>query len=311
MIIAQTLPTPDGRHRYLSGRHLEEPLPERVRDNDVLQKNLNLARRISAFVNRHIFFIPNYPRRYQYSPSPEDAMRYISIWFDRDLCQDRMGKTIDKQLDAWFRKHLGQCGEMIFIGFHYFKDRIAQLEPVTIQNGNHCFLVLGRDPTTPLERPSEWNQEAVICDPWTGSCFPASLHAQHLLASTSIGCTEDFYTLVEPWIENATRQLIPCPLDQPSADQIESVRKKYISNPDATPFYDFYDPIPDNFDNRTVIHNPYGPLAPPLQPLLRSPSFPHDTPTPGAFERILTVFRRIKQIVALFLSFLRGALLSH
>ena len=239
-------------------------------------------------------------------------MHYISTWLNRDLLQDRIGKTPDKQLDAWFRKHLGQCGEMIFVGFCFFKDRIAQIEPVTIENGNHCFLVLGRDPTTSLENPSEWNTEAVICDPWTGSCFPASLHEQHLLASTDINHTEDFYTLVEPW-RNATRRLIPCKLSEPSIAAIEEVRTKYLTSPDARPFFLFPDPKEDNDENQIRINNPYAPPATPKQPSMTqiqtkpSPTrYYNAIPRNHILQRVLTLFERLRQMILFIFAWSRS-----
>jgi hypothetical protein len=59
----------------------------------------------------------------------------------------------------------GNCQEMAAVAFLFLLEK--KILPLEIVNTpNHTFVVLGRDPATPIHDPELWNEEALICDPW-------------------------------------------------------------------------------------------------------------------------------------------------
>lgn len=192
----------------------------------------------------HIFLVPNFPRC---RTDDLSKLKQIADDLGYDLEQDRMGKNKDRMFEACFRKHVGQCGEMAIIGLVAAKKALFTEQPIAaetnvemyrIEEGNHVFLVFGRDPKTNPENPDEWNSEAVICDSWSGSFFPASLHNRFLLRC-ALKKTETYHTLVAPW--TSPKEGPSCRLHLYSEKELEAllptdamiseVRKKYM-NPD-------------------------------------------------------------------------------
>lgn len=58
----------------------------------------------------------------------------------------------------------GNCQEMAAIAFLFLMGKVAPIEIVFIPT--HTFVVIGRSPSTPIDNPSNWNNDVVICDPW-------------------------------------------------------------------------------------------------------------------------------------------------
>lgn len=59
----------------------------------------------------------------------------------------------------------GNCQEMAAAAFLFLMEKaIAPIELVSIPT--HTFIVIGRNPESPITNPTLWNNDAVICDPW-------------------------------------------------------------------------------------------------------------------------------------------------
>ncbi|MEI8301614.1 MAG: hypothetical protein WCG10_08425 [Chlamydiota bacterium] len=119
---------------------------------------------------------------------------------------------------------IGNCFEMACVGYEYVRGAFPdkKVELVQIVNGDHLFLVIGsedfktsdrgsgavdavvtfinrwvfkKDQTVELDYTS-WKSDVVVCDPWSGSCYPASKIKQYLM---------DYYG-----VERPLGRAIPC-----------------------------------------------------------------------------------------------------
>lgn len=72
-------------------------------------------------------------------------------------------------------KKYGNCGELARLAFDYIVDKYPNIraEIFEITNGDHCFLVLGRNPLSDPNRPETWGENAYICDPLEGQVYKA------------------------------------------------------------------------------------------------------------------------------------------
>lgn len=70
---------------------------------------------------------------------------------------------------------VGNCHEQAVVAYIYLKQEknIRKIETFRIINGDHIFVVIGRDPLSEIANPLTWGKVAVVCDPWLGSYFPA------------------------------------------------------------------------------------------------------------------------------------------
>lgn len=66
----------------------------------------------------------------------------------------------------------GNCGEQTAIAFFYLYDRkIGPLEYINRTQADHSFVVIGRLADSPLDKPLEWGDDCVICDPWAREVY--------------------------------------------------------------------------------------------------------------------------------------------
>jgi hypothetical protein len=70
----------------------------------------------------------------------------------------------------------GNCGEQSAMAFVYLRDiaRVFPLDWMQIGDFAHAFVVLGRYSETCESDVTDWNSEAVICDPYQRESGPAS-----------------------------------------------------------------------------------------------------------------------------------------
>lgn len=69
----------------------------------------------------------------------------------------------------------GNCGEQAAIAFCWLIDRGFRPADYMIRvNADHAFVVIGRKVTGSSNDPKSWGADAVVCDPWDGSSYPAS-----------------------------------------------------------------------------------------------------------------------------------------
>lgn len=69
---------------------------------------------------------------------------------------------------------MGNCAEHARVAYDYLrKTSTSRVEVITDFANDHSFIVIGRDPKSPLNNPEAWGSSAVICDSWARECFPA------------------------------------------------------------------------------------------------------------------------------------------
>ncbi|GEM_PF-2230236 len=141
--------------------------------NSLMSEHIELGKKIIAFVNERIFYSANYPNRRKDSPSLPDLERMLGF-----IRAD--GIDLEESLDRAAKLHVGNCVEMAEIGFRYPKTGGVRIEKAEIDNGDHWFLIIGRNLSSDPRMIASWDPETVICDPWASACFPANLH-KHLL----------------------------------------------------------------------------------------------------------------------------------
>ena len=71
---------------------------------------------------------------------------------------------------------VGNCGEYASLVMnHLRKQAITQAEYFYIIDGDHAFVVIGRQENSNPEDPDTWGPDAVICDAWLDQIYPASM----------------------------------------------------------------------------------------------------------------------------------------
>lgn len=82
-------------------------------------------------------------------------------------------------MEIWSRDglrfHCGNCGVQSAVAFVRLRDhwKVFPLDWIQVKQGDHGFVVVGRDGTTNAADPASWNDEAVVCDPWKNLVQPA------------------------------------------------------------------------------------------------------------------------------------------
>lgn len=135
-----------------------------------LRKSMETARKIIHFCNLNVPYSSNFVRR---NPVFREG--------DQNLIQ-----SILDQLDGLYwssaypgEKGVGNCQTLSEYGFNYAVDVLRKEDPdlrvemAYIERGDHVFLVINRVASVPIEYYAGWGPEAVICDPWSGSYYPA------------------------------------------------------------------------------------------------------------------------------------------
>lgn len=89
---------------------------------------------------------------------------------------DEMLDYFDRTVRAVKKYSLGNCSEFAFLALEYVVEHEPNVnaEIFQIENGDHEFLVLGRDPNSNPANPLTWGENAYICDPWSNRVFKAS-----------------------------------------------------------------------------------------------------------------------------------------
>jgi hypothetical protein len=212
--VAEEIPCPfndpvKGPVYFLTGRVQKIPL-ENI--SEALRRNLDLGKEIIRYTQEHIPYSQNHLRRVLFSsikildqnPEIEKQLKGIEKIADSILDKIREDDEERGNLDAFSEDlhfcelvksgGVGNCDEMSLFGLLYAqneKNVDALIKLASIELGDHQFLII--DP--PLKSPFCW-EDSVICDPWSGSCFPAIKVNEHLRGYT--GFAENLYPIVFP-----------------------------------------------------------------------------------------------------------------
>lgn len=166
-----------------------------IAEKPELKENLEIACEIVNRVRKMILRSPTHPLITQVTEEqPFDEKKLSELHKqNRDIREKtkEMVKQISTEIKNERKKHktelnirakaiienkIGTCEEFAFLSLKYL-THIApnkQGELFNILEGDHVFLVIGRDPKTDIKDFNTWNKNAVVCDAWSGEVFLAS-----------------------------------------------------------------------------------------------------------------------------------------
>ncbi|MBN9231757.1 MAG: hypothetical protein BGO90_14945 [Legionella sp. 40-6] len=165
--------------------------------------------------------------------SAQRAAIHSSIRTVRDNALESMGYFDEEDMITWFydrvtqfrKLSLGNCHELAIMALDYVlnlpKKNVIRAEIFHIQNGDHVFLVIGRDELSIASSPETWGEQAYICDPWANKVYPAREYL------TQLG--DFFRCLTEDGLINAS-----CPFD-PETQSLEPIAEHNSSVLDQAP----------------------------------------------------------------------------
>lgn len=122
--------------------------------------------------------------------SEEEKDFYRELFGKKDIREfDKVDKNplfdIENKILQIDKYSAGNCHEFQYIMLYYCAINNIPAEGFSLNNIDHCAVVLWRDPTSDPTKPETWsknknnedkNEEkiALICDPWMGTFFPVS-----------------------------------------------------------------------------------------------------------------------------------------
>jgi hypothetical protein len=169
----------------LDGEVLEIPLEENLQHDPHLQSNLFIGKTILEHVQKTVLYSTNHMQRYVaiLKKDPQDKPP-LDPTLLKDVLSTLHKKRSDMQSIATTplstptlkEDSVGNCGEMAVLGQKYGKTLFPDqfIQRVSIKPGDHSFLVIGLPPEINIESYKSWPKSVVICDPWSGACYPAS-----------------------------------------------------------------------------------------------------------------------------------------
>lgn len=162
----------------LRGQVKQVALSSSERQQKGLCKNLELAKKINAYVLEKIPYSENFPNRTEPCWLSDHALsETLQLIRSCDRMEERLKKAELYQV--------GNCKEMAYMGMTYPGIEKTSIEPFRIEHADHGFLVLGRK--SKKMQPDAWGPDAVICDPWSNSYFPATKFKHHLFSYQGAG----------------------------------------------------------------------------------------------------------------------------
>lgn len=148
--------------------------------------NINTSQKIVEYAQKVVLFSPTYPSRSKIiqefinSTSANEVNLYLENIGDNFAEIKSKCGIHPAQRAQIFRA--GNCSEMASIGLEFAKSKhlTDNIEKFCIFEGDHVFLVIGRDLESDPSDYKSWGENAVVCDPWSGAYYPATLLEEHL-----------------------------------------------------------------------------------------------------------------------------------
>ncbi len=181
-----------------TSEHLEQKKAIKLSEG-VESEVLRAAHKAIKKSNKMGFLSDNNLARMQIFPGPskEQLEEYLIIWDllnakiteQRDLVEKHFAGYRFKNnfTHAWAsaqsiqKTRLGNCHELSCFCFFYLTERTEEkIDIYMILNGKHTFVVIGRALDSRSSDYKTWGEKAIVCDLWTGKCFPAKEMPQHL-----------------------------------------------------------------------------------------------------------------------------------
>ncbi|PHM70917.1 hypothetical protein [Xenorhabdus kozodoii] len=164
--------------------------------------NLFMAKKAINYVNNSVEVIspnqiPKIPELLPYRDDMKLQLHHMRKMIDQTTRKNVIRDNIKRDEPHFYQKlygkripirsayatewHVGNCGEKAAIAFAHLKfNRVKPLDFFSIDidnlgNDHHSIVVIGRVTGNSTD-PATWGREAVICDPWDKTAYPAHLY---------------------------------------------------------------------------------------------------------------------------------------
>lgn len=90
--------------------------------------------------------------------------RFKSVF--QDLCVNK--REIEEICKIAKLYKMGNCYEQSYVAAYYlmYQKKLRKVEILSIYNGDHVFVVIGRNFNSNIDDPSSWGKKCAVCDPW-------------------------------------------------------------------------------------------------------------------------------------------------
>jgi hypothetical protein len=163
---------------------------------DKAKNHIAVAKKIIAYVQNAVPFCGNYLKRsrvYRLLSNGEPEVKHTIFQAIHEVQKVTLEEEAQiDQIDQITREYkTGNCFELSVVGYKWGVQLpdAPLIEIFAIVDGNHTFLVIGRDPKTDPNNYKSWNKDAIICDSWIGSYYPASWLEKYLFSYESSGAS--------------------------------------------------------------------------------------------------------------------------
>ena len=195
-------------------------IPPTPSDSPQMHKNYQTGIELLKYASEAILFSPNYLYRSDAyrdkcndPPSAralEKAVCKIFLKIDAQL-QKEVGedayKLTFKEIETFakyaVKYNVASCHGICCACLAYARNKKIKQRIEIFQIDNHVFLVIGRNPKNSLPFSYfRWERDAIVCDPWAQSCYPANEVTQHLMDLSRVihhPLTGEQYTIVKPF----------------------------------------------------------------------------------------------------------------
>lgn len=127
---------------------------------------------------------------------------------------------------------LGNCNEYAFLALHYLSKHAKTLcEKVHISNGDHVFIVIGRNPDSDINNAKTWGPDVVICDPLTDKVYAAKdIPAQLMCHGFNLAEQKNYFHPFQPGIHQLTlmESIDGLPIDAVQQPEKITQKEQYI-----------------------------------------------------------------------------------
>lgn len=91
-------------------------------------------------------------------------------------------ESLREEAKTIMKYSLGNCWEYTVLALYYIACHHPDVmaESMSIRNGDHVLLVIGRQSGSDESDPLTWGQDAIIADPWANTVYPASEYKTNL-----------------------------------------------------------------------------------------------------------------------------------
>lgn len=215
---------------FLDGGIIDIPLEEELKDHLKLNHNLSIGKNIIQHVQAIVWYSANHMQRARvlgYCKEDHIKQQMEEVISKTSLHQEQADNSDDISVKLAKSSHIGNCLEMALVGYRYAKDVFSddQVDVFCIHEGDHVFLVIGRGLG---EEPSDyksWELGAVVCDPWSGSCYPAVKIDQFLMDLKKVDCSNEIsIPIVAPFDPTyQSLKLFKCNFEDEHSKLVQSV----------------------------------------------------------------------------------------